>query len=57
MKFTLTIVIGFAHNENILKERDESERVYNQRKSANHILRVVNSTRERIVENIQGRSS
>jgi len=53
----LAIVICFTHDEDILKEWDKSERVYDQWKSSNHILRIIDSTRERIVEHVQGRGA
>lgn len=54
---TLTTVVGFTNNENILEERDKSEGIYNQGKSSNHILWIFNSPRKCIVEYIQWRSA
>lgn len=50
---TLAVVVGLADHEHVLEERDESERVNDERESPNHVLRISHLVGERVVEHVQ----
>lgn len=54
---TIAIIIGAKNNEDVLKERYQSDGVEDQRQNSEDIVVVLNSTGEGAGVNIKGRSS
>lgn len=55
-KRTITVVVGPQDDENILDQRDENQRVDNERKNPKNVFLIMNTFWERTGEYVQRRS-